>query len=190
MEVNNLQNNPKELMRRAKAGDGEAYGLLYELYFTPVFRYIYIRVRDKEEANDLAQIVFLKVFNALPNFKEQNKSPLAYFFTVARNAIIDFWRTKKGVKIDDFGAVIERTADNTKSPFKSFEENENKNAIFHALQELTSIQREVITLKFLSDLPNKEIAELLKKTEEAVRQIQCRSLKSLKIILKDLKYYE
>lgn len=171
MEADNLQNNPKELMRLAKSGDTEAYGLLYELYFTPVFRYIYLRVRDKEEANDLVQTVFLKVFTALPNFKEQNKSSLAYFFTVSRNTIIDYWRKKKEVKVDDFGAIAERIADNTESPLKSFEENESQNLIHRALGELTNIQREVITLKFLSDLSNKEIAELLGKTEEAVRSI-------------------
>lgn len=187
MEADNLQNNPKELMRLAKSGDKEAYGLLYELYFTPVFRYVYIRVRNKEEANDLAQTVFLKVFTALPNFKEQNKSPLAYLFTVARNAVIDFWRTKKGVKVDDFKAIVERTADDGDSPHISYERNENQELIHRALQELTDIQREVITLKFLSDLPNKEIAELLGKTEEAVRQIQCRALRSLKTILKNQK---
>ncbi len=190
METDNLQNNPKELMRLAKSGDKEAYGLLYELYFTPVFRYVYIRVKDKEEANDLAQTVFLKVFTALPNFKEQNKSTLAYFFTVARNAVIDFWRTKKGVKIDDFEAIVERTVDDSDGPHISYERNENQELIHRALEELTDIQREVITLKFLSDLDNKEIAELLRKTEEAVRQIQCRAIRSLKTILRNQKYYE
>jgi RNA polymerase sigma-70 factor (ECF subfamily) len=183
MEADNLQNNPKELMRLAKAGDSEAYGQLYELYYTPVFRYVYIRVRDKEEANDLAQTVFLKIFSALPNFKEQNKSSLAYFFTVARNTVIDHWRTKKETKVDDFDAIVERTADDSDSPHISYERSENQELIQRALQELTDIQREVITLKFMSDLPNKEIAELLGKTEEAVRQIQCRALRSLKNIL-------
>ncbi len=190
MDKDNLQNDPKELMRLAKAGNSEAYGQLYELYFTPIFRYIYLRVRDKEKANDLAQTVFLKVFTALPNFKEQNKSPLAYFFTVARNAVIDFWRTKKDVGVDDFDAIIERTIDEDASPQKSYEKNENQELIQSALQELTDIQREVITLKYLSELSNKEIAELLGKTEEAVRQLQCRALRSLKIILKNQKYYE
>jgi len=183
MEADNLQNNPKELMRLAKSGDSEAYGLLYELYFTPVFRYIYIRVREKEEANDLAQTVFLKIFSALPNFKEQNKSPLAYFFTVARNTVIDHWRTRKEIKVDDFDAIVERTADDSDNPHTSYERSENQELIQRALQELTDIQREVITLKFLSDLPNKEIAGLLRKTEEAVRQIQCRAIRSLKNIL-------
>lgn len=183
METDNLQNNPKELMRLAKAGDSEAYGALYELYFTPVFRYIYLRVRDKEEANDLSQTVFLKVFTALPNFKEQNKSPLAYFFTVSRNAVIDYWRTKKETRVDDFDAIIERTIDEDDSLQKSYEKNENQELIQSALQELTDIQREVITLKYLSELSNREIAELLGKTEEAVRQLQCRALRSLKNIL-------
>jgi len=190
METDNLQNDPKELMRKAKADDSEAYGQLYELYFTPIFRYIYLRVRDKEEANDLAQTVFLKVFTALPNFKEQNKSPLAYFFTVSRNTVIDYWRTKKETKVDDFDAIAERTADDGASPQKSYEDKENQAFIHRTLQELTDIQQEVITLKFISELSNKEIAELLEKTETAVRQLQCRALKSLKIILKNQKYYE
>jgi RNA polymerase sigma-70 factor (ECF subfamily) len=185
MEADNLQNNPKEMMRLAKAGDREAYGRIYELYYTPVFRYIYIRVRDKEEANDLAQTVFLKIFSTLPNFKEQNKSPLAYFFTVARNTIIDHWRTKKETKVDDFDAIVKKTADDNDNPHTSYERNENQELIQRALQELTDIQREVMTLKFMSELSNKEIAELLGKTEEAVRQLQCRALRSLKNILKN-----
>jgi len=185
MEADNLKNNPKELIRLAKSGDKEAYGQLYELYFTPVFRYIYIRVRDKEIANDLTQTVFLKVFTALPNFKEQNKSPLAYFFTVSRNTIIDYWRTNKEVRVNDFETLAERKADKNEDPLKSFEENENQNLINRALQELTDIQREVITLKFIDDLSNKEIAELLEKKEEAVRQLQCRAIRSIRNILKN-----
>lgn len=190
MGTNNLQNDPRELLRLAKSGDTDAYGQLYELYFTPIFRYIYFRVKDKEETNDLIQIVFLKVFSALPGFKEQQKSPLAYFFTVARNTIIDHWRSKKEVKIDNFEVVAEKMTDNSKNPLKIFEEKENQNLIHCAMQQLTNIQQEVITLKFINDLTNKEIAELLEKTEEAVRQLQSRAIKSLRIILKNQKYYE
>ncbi len=190
MEINNLQNNPKELMRLAKTGDKNAYSQLYKLYFTPVFRYIYLRVKNKEEASDLAQTVFLKVFTALPNFTEQKKSPLAYFFTIARNTIIDYWRTKKKNKVDDFDAIAQKTADNSEDPQKIYEKKEDQVFINRVLRELTDIQQEVIALKFISELSNKEIAELLGKTEEAVRQLQCRALRSLKDILKNQKYYE
>ena len=85
----------KELMRLAKDGDSEAFGLLYSKYFVPVFRYIYLRLKNKEEAEDLAQTVFLRVYKSLTRFRDQGKEPLAYFFTIARNAIIDYWRKKK-----------------------------------------------------------------------------------------------
>ena len=185
MEEGNLQNDPKILMQLAKSGDAEAFGRLYELYFTPVFRYIYFRVKDKEEANDLTQTVFLKVFCSLPNFKEQNKSPLAYFFTVARNTVIDHWRAKKEVRLDDPENVFEKIPDRANGPFELVEKKEDGQAVHRAIQELTDIQREVIVLKFINDISNKDIAELVGKTEEAVRQLQCRALKALRQILKN-----
>lgn len=118
MEADNLQNDPKILMQLAKSGDAEAFGRLYELYFIPVFRYIYFRVKDKEETNDLTQTVFLKVFCSLPNFKGQNKSPLAYFFTVSRNTVIDHWRAKKEIRLDDPESVFEKIPDKANSPLE------------------------------------------------------------------------
>lgn len=185
MEVDNLQNDPKQLMLLAKSGDSEAYGRLYELYFTSVFRYIYFRLRNREEANDLAQTVFLKIFSALPNFKDQNKSPLAYFLTVSRNAVIDYWRTRKEIKVDDFDALTDNLPDDADSPREIYEKNENKELIQQVLGNLTDVQREVIILKFINELSNKEISELLGKTEESIRQLQSRALRSLKIILKN-----
>jgi RNA polymerase sigma-70 factor (ECF subfamily) len=156
----------------------------------PVFRYIYFRVKNKEEANDLAQTTFLKVFCSLPNFQEQNKSPLAYFFTVARNTVIDHWRTKKEILLDDPTSVFEKIPDKTNNPLELIEKEETGKAVHHAIQELTEIQQEVIVLKFINDISNKEIAALLGKTEESVRQLQCRALKALQQILKTKTLYE
>ncbi len=184
MKVDNPQNDPKILMQLAKAGDTKASGRLYELYFIPVFRYIYSRVRDKEETNDLTQTVFLKVFSALPNFQEQNKSPLAYFFTIARNTVVDHWRTRKEILLDNPENTFGEIPDEARSPLEIIEKEEISQAIHRAIQELTYIQQEVVVLKFINDLPNKEIASLMGKTEEAVRQLQCRALKALREILK------
>ena len=180
----NLQNDPKILMQSAKSGDTEAFSQLYELYFTPVFRYIYFRVKNKEEANDLSQTVFFKVFRSLPNFQEKNKSPLAYFFTVARNTVIDYWRVKK-ISFNDSEGVLERIPDKTNNPLEFIERKEIGQTIRRAIKQLTDDQQEVITLKFINEMPNKEIAALLEKTEEAVRQLQCRALKALREILKN-----
>lgn len=186
----NCSEDPKLLMQLAKDGNTEAFGILYNLYFTPVFRYIYYRISDKEEVNDLTQTVFLKVFSALPNFQKQAISPLAYFFTVSRNTVIDYWRTHKTNRIDNPEYVFEKMPDPTHEPVKDFEQHETGIIIRKALETLPDTQQEVIILKFINNLSNKEIAQCMGKTEASIRQLQCRALASLRKILKNNNRYE
>lgn len=185
MNSSNPQDDPVILIRRAKDGDTKAFGRLYTIYFTPVFRYIYYRVRDKETTNDLTQTVFLKVLQSLKRYQEKNKSPLAYFFTVARNTVIDYWRKKKEISIDYSEKFLEMSA--ADNQLESVEKTDVSQILHRAISQLTDTEQEVIVLKFINDLPNREIAELLKKTEEAVRQLQYRALKKLRDHLKNFK---
>lgn len=172
-------------MQLAKEGDAEAFGRLYELYFTPVYRYTYLRTKSKEEAEDLTQVVFIKVFKSIGGFKEQNKQPLAYFFTVARNTVIDHWRKKKEILVDmpiETGAAIEEQTD---SPIDLIDKKANAQVIYKAIETLTEDQQEVVILKFINDLTTAEIATVLEKKEDAVRQLQCRALKILKLYFKE-----
>ncbi len=185
MEDNNFQNEPKELMRLAKDGDAEAFSRLYELYFAPIFRYIYMRTKIKDEAEDLTQEVFLKVFKSISAFQEKNQSPLAYFFTIARNIVIDHWRKKKEILIDE--EIANKIPDDKRSPQDLIEQNETAVAIRQAIGNLTEEQQDVIIMKFINDLSNREIAKLLGKSEEAIRQLQYRALKTLREYLKNSK---
>lgn len=185
MNNNNLE-NPKELMLRAKNGDTDAFERLYEIYFIPVFRYIYFRVKNRENAEDLVQEVFLKVFNSISKFQEKGKSPLNFFFTVARNAVIDYWRKKKEVKFDNPQDIL-KISDRDESPWSLLQKNETVSMVNKAIKYLPNDQQEVIILKFINDLSNEEIAGLLKKNEAAVRQLQSRALKNLRKRFKDLK---
>lgn len=181
------ENDPKILMRLAKNGDIEAFSRLYELYFTPISRYIYFRVQDEMETEDLTQMVFFKIYSSIERFEDRNKSPLAYFFTVARNIVIDYWRKKKNVALNNSEKLIAGLKDAKKDPQKLMEEKEQKKAVNQAIQHLTEVQREVIILKFIQGFSNKEISKILEKTEDAIRQIQCRALKTLREYFKDFK---
>lgn len=176
--------DPRELMRLAKEGDADAFGKIYELYFTPVFRYIYLRVNNKQDAEDLAQVVFLKVYASISRFEEQGKSPLSYFFTVARNTIIDHWRKKKDVLFENQEEYTAQTDSRTENPDDVIQKNETENMLRRAIQELTEEQQSVIILKFINDFSNKEISTMLQKKEETIRQIQCRAIKTLRQHLK------
>jgi RNA polymerase sigma-70 factor (ECF subfamily) len=101
--------------------------------------------------------------------------------------VIDYWRTKKEIRLDDPESVFEKIPDKANNPIELAEKKEASQAVHRAIQQLTEIQQEVIVLKFINDTPNKDIAELIGKTEEAVRQLQCRALKALRQILKNQK---
>ena len=189
MENDNSKRNPKILIQKAKNGDNEAFGRLYELYFVPIFRYIYFRVKSKAEAEDLTQEVFLKAYSAIKNFEDKNKSPVSYFFTIARNTVIDYWRKKKELVVNK-DETFEKISDKNSDPLKLTEQKEMGDFVKQAIEDLTQDQQEVIILKFINGRTNREIANLLNKSEEVVRQLQCRALKVLRQKFKDLKIFK
>lgn len=180
MENKISQTDPKALMRLAKEGDTDAFVKIYEVYFVPVFRYIYFRVKDRQDAEDLTQTVFLKVYQAISRIEEQNRSPLAYFFTVARNTVIDYWRKKKAILLENPEKEIIESPQAAEVPEDIIQKNEIADMLQQAIQELTKEQQSVIIFKFINDLPNKEISKIIQRSEEAVRQLQCRAIKALR----------
>lgn len=177
----------RKLIELAKLGEKEAFAILYELYFTPVFRYVYFRTNDRALAEDLVQDIFIKVYKSLDRFEIRDTAPLAYFFTVARNTIIDHTRKKKeilfeGSMSDEHLATHDEHSDTenrltAESAYKKVQE---------VMEMLTEDQREVITLKFIGEQSTKEIAISLGKTEEAVRQLQSRALRELRTLCKNI----
>lgn len=174
------QTDVRELMKRAQAGDASAFSEIYGRYLTPVFRYVYFRVKQREEAEDLTQTIFMKVFNGLDDIVVGTTDPLAYFYTVARNTVIDYWRKKKDVSFADNEDTISQIPDTKDSPLSSVIQGDQANTIKAALVHLSDDQRQVIELKFFFDLSADEIAKRIGKSVDAVRQLQCRGLKVLR----------
>ncbi len=171
------QNKLILLIEKAKAGDEGAFDELYNFYFSPIYKYAYFRLKSKNEAEDLTQDVFLKAFKAISRYRQEKTSFLAYLLTIARNSIIDFWRKKRPTPLD---SVNEAEFAETASQPEEQEQRERKEKIKRAMTNLSDDQYEIIALKFFSELSNAEIAKILNKSEEAVRQGQLRALKKLK----------
>ncbi len=165
-----------KLMTQAKHGDKQAFALVYQTCFLPVYRYIYRRVGRASDAEDLSQAVFIKVYTSASQFVGQGKSPLAYLFTIARNSIIDQWKK------------------NNRQPEVSLETNDKdlsaenqpiaeKTDVDAALAKLSFDRQQVLRLKFYEGYSTIEIAGKLNKTTAAIRQIQCRALQELRVLL-------
>ncbi len=177
--------NLKALMKNAKNGDTEAFGVIYSEYFTPIFRYVYFRVKNKEIAEDLVQTIFMKTLQSVGNFEDRDKEPLSYFFTIARNTIFDYWKKKKDVLIGDMESDISSIPDESETALSALRKNDTSIALRCAVSKLPDEQQEIITLKFINDLSNREISRILGKKEDAIRQLQCRAIRNLKDIFKN-----
>lgn len=169
----------KRLITRAKKGDKDAFGEIYNLFQKLIFRYIYFSVRNYELAQDLTQNTFFKAWRALPSISVSRGSFRAFLFTIARNLIIDWSRSKKELPLE--------TIEN----FPSFEDpeadlirKEARGIVLQALSRLAEDEKQLITLRFFEELEYGEIAKVVGKKMGAVRVSVHRILKKMKSYIK------
>jgi RNA polymerase sigma-70 factor, ECF subfamily len=170
----------KYLIVRAKKGDREAFGKLYQRHLDSIYRYIFFRVnRDQKNAEDLTETVFFKALDKLDSFDENGLGFRPWIYRIAHNLVVDYYRRyKKHVAL---GEAIPDENQNVEE--KIFREFEIKNTL-KAMDSLTGEQREIIIMRFVNGLSNREIAKVLSKKEDAVRSMQYRALTSLRKIVK------
>lgn len=166
----------KTIIEQARKGNKEAFALLYHSYYIPVYRYCRVRLPRKEDAEDIAQEVFLKAWKAFGSFALEGASALPFFYTIAKNAIIDFRRKKRLPEMNDDSADL--AGDET--PQTAAIANEDQEVVYKLLSSLTDTERDAVIMKFIDGLSTKEISERVGRSEEAIRQAQSRGLRKLK----------
>lgn len=169
----------RSLILSAKGGDTEAFGIVYSTLYTPLYRYVFSRCRDKELSNDVCQQAFLRFFQALPGY-EPNKSPLAYLFTIAKHLLINQSQKKTPVPFDE--VLLETTEDDSVDIVKETHVKLLAESIDSYLPSLTGDEEEVIRMHFYGELSHKEIGEVLRKEEATIRKIKERALKKLRAL--------
>lgn len=161
-------------------GEASAFGLLYDRYQPQIYRFIYLKVGHREEAEDLTHQVFLKSWNSISGYKFQNFPFSSWLYRVARNQIIDHYRTKK----DNFSIEIEEIIKfKIEGPEAGIDNSFDMATLVKALNQLGVQQQDVIILRFVEDLSIKETASAMEKTETAVKLLQHRAIKNLRKIL-------
>jgi RNA polymerase sigma-70 factor (ECF subfamily) len=172
----------KNYLEQAKQLDRDSFELVYSKYLTPIYRYFVIRTSDKNLSQDLAHSVFIKAWKNSQKIEDLEKI-LPWLFTIARNTLIDHWRKKKEVLVDDVSSM--EAAGDMQNIEEEHDYSEQLKKAKKALLKLSDDQRELVTLKFFEELTNEEICVITGKSSVAVRALQHRALKSLKKILED-----
>ncbi len=155
----------------------------YRLNADKVYRYLYLRLKSREEAEDLTAEVFLKALRAF-----KGEKPAAWLFKIARNTLIDHWRRVKPLLFSDFqDEEIGEIEDEGQNVHNVAHTRHQYESVVEALSALTPEQQEVIILRFVEDLPYEQVAEITGQREEAVRALQSRGIKKLREICQKIK---
>lgn len=172
-----------KLIRGAKQGKNECFDKLYSHYLPPIYRFIYMKVSRREEAEDLTHEVFLNAWQNVKGYKLQGFPFSSWLYQIARNRVIDYYRLQKNhVPIE----MVDADAEPVK--FQSSIETEldlgiSLEKVRFAMQGLSQDQQDVLLMRFMEDLSHEEIALAMKKSEGAVRLIQHRAINELKKLL-------
>jgi len=170
----------ESLVQRAQARDPEAFNQLYEAHFEKVYRYVAMRLGNGMEAEDVTQEVFLKALGSISSFRWKGVPFLAWLYRIARNQVIDHYRKRPKtppVSINDLQIPEEG------NPVEIAEQKSEFERIMKAARKLTEAQREVIALRFVSDLSIAETAHVMRRSEGAVKALQHSALIALRRVM-------
>jgi RNA polymerase sigma-70 factor (ECF subfamily) len=165
------------LVERAARRDADAFHALYEHFAPRLYRFALARVRDPNDAEDLVQRVFVKMIEALPRYEQRGLPFAAWVFRLARNAVIDFERTRRPTQ--DLDAVADWEGGDP-GPDELAERSFDHERLLRAMRGLTNEQRDVVTLRFFGGLSPADIGALMDKREGSIRALQFRALETLR----------
>ncbi|MEN9341760.1 MAG: hypothetical protein RIQ54_16 [Candidatus Parcubacteria bacterium] len=173
----------KDLIEKAKTADQTAFGILYDQYNKQIYRFILLKVSHRQTAEDITHQVFLSAWLNIRGYKNQGFPFSTWLYRIARNKIIDFYRTKREIveiddetnqKITDYIAI-----DTAEKANRTWE-------LEHIKKAITSLKPEyqdILIMRFIEDMSIRDIAKIIEKSEGAVKLIQHRAMEQLKNII-------
>jgi RNA polymerase sigma-70 factor (ECF subfamily) len=166
------------LVRAAQAGDPASFGQLYERYFDRVYGYLSFKLGDPTDAEDVAAQVFLKALESLGSYKWTGVPFQAWLFRIAHNLMVDTLRRRHRRSSEPLDEALPDDRQTT-DPETMLAEKVTREVLIRALDRLTELQKTVISLKFAGGLSNAEVAQVMGKTEGAVKALQHAALGNL-----------
>ena len=167
----------RKLVDRAQQGERAALEELYLLHFDRIYSYLHMSVGNRHDAEDLTTQTFLKMLESIKRFRWQSAPFSAWLFRIAHNLAMDHFRaTRRWQPEED---VPEPTGDEEPSAEAEAMQAIGRQSMLELIEDLSHEQQQVLTLKFVFNFSNADVATILEKTEGAVKSLQHRALVSL-----------
>jgi len=179
----------KKLYKKIRENDKDAFMKAYDLYVDEIYRFIFFKVKSKEEAEDISSSVFLKAWNYINDSKVlEEKTLRALFYKIARTTIIDHYRKSSSqtgdVSIDSTDSVFD-IKDQNQNIHKSLELRNDTEKVMLKLDLLKDEYREVVLMRYINEMTIDEIARITQKSKGNVRVLTHRALKALEELIND-----
>lgn len=167
-----------ELVQLAK-DDKEAFGEIYERYMPKIYNYIYYRTSNQHDAEDLTARVFFRAMSHIGNYVDKGVPFQAWLYRIAHNLVANWHRDqgrRKVIPLDDY--VVHSLK--SEAPDRLAEDSEEQEKLMEAIHRLPEERQQLLLLKFIDQLSNAEIGEIMDRTEGAIKSLYHRTLLSLR----------
>jgi RNA polymerase sigma-70 factor (ECF subfamily) len=166
------------LVELARGGDKEAFGLLYDHYQASVYRFLYYRTRSQTLAEDLTSETFFRALRSMNGFRWQGKDFGAWLMTIARNLCTDHFKAGR-TRLEQTTEDMSAHDDATEGPESAVLASLTNELLMKALTKLPDEQRDCLIMRFLQGLSIAETAQVLGRSDGAVKQLQLRGVRNL-----------
>src|SRR5256884_3230310 len=167
----------RRLVDFAQDGEREALEELYLIHFDRIYSYLHMSVGNRHDAEDLTTQTFLKMLEAIGRFRWQSAPFSAWLFRIAHNLAMDHFRYSRRAQPEE--EVPEPPGSEEASAEEEAMQAIGRQSMLELIEKLSAEQQQGLTLKFLFNFPNAEVATILGKTEGAIKSLQHRALVSL-----------
>ncbi len=164
------------IIENCQKGNPDEFGALYDKYIRKIYDFIYYKTQHKETAEDLTSVTFTKVLEKIHGFDCAKGTFQAWLYQIARNTVIDHYRTKKHeTDIEDIWDLS-----GNDDPERDLDTKKKLEQVDDYLNKLKPDQREIIILRVWQGLSYKEIAEITGRSEDAAKMKFSRVVRKLR----------
>jgi len=171
-----MEIDEKDIVVNCQNGKIDDFNILYYKYVKRIYKFIYYKVQHRETAEDITSLTFMKALEKINSFSNVRSTFSTWIYTIARNNVVDFYRTKKNhFDINDIWDLEDQT-----DIERDLDAKGRLVKVEKYLKELKAEQREIVMLRVWGDMTYREIAEITGKSEGNCKVIFFRALKELK----------
>jgi RNA polymerase sigma-70 factor (ECF subfamily) len=171
-----MEINEEKIIRDCQAGELNGFGEIYDKYAPKIYSFIYHKTSHKENTEDLVSKTFFKALKNINKYNQTGGSFSSWLYQIARNIVIDYYRTKKDT-IDITDAYNLKSDEDMK---KNIENSERIDEIKKYLGKLKPEQKEIIIMRVWDELSYKEIAKIIGKSEGSCKMLFSRATNTLR----------